>query len=117
MNEITWTILVIWVLCGGAHVINIGFCIKRWLPMKKGRTPQKSFIKKSNRMVLWIATIISYVAVVLFCIFYDVSIMEKAKLFAIIVMIFPVHPTAIMLIVLYCFLFNQNRKYSSRETE
>lgn len=67
MNEITAIFLVIWILCGGAHVINIGFCMKRWLPMKKGRAPQKPFVKKSNRMVLWIATIVSYVAIIRTC--------------------------------------------------
>ena len=116
MNEVTGIFLVIWLLSIGTHAINIVFCMKRWLPMKKGLVPQKPFIRKKNRKVLWVATIVSYVAVIFFCFFYDTSIMGKAKLFAIIVMIIPVQPVAILLIVEYCFLFGQNRKYSSRET-
>ena len=113
MNEITAVFLMVWIICLLAHVANIVSCMKRWLPMKKGKTPQAPFIKKRNKIILWSSTIISYIAIIFFCVFFDVSLMEKAKLFAIIVIIVPVQPVGILLIVEYCFLFNQNRKFSN----
>ena len=116
MNVITAVFLVIWLVCLLAHVINIGFCIKRWLPMRRGKSARIPFINNINRTVMWGSTIISYVAVLLFFFFFDASLIEKAKLFAIIILIVPVQPVGLLLICEYCFLFNQNRQFSSRNS-
>lgn len=112
MNEITAIFLFIWILCLLANAVNIIICVKRWLPMRKGRTPCKPFVYKNNRVILWVSVISSYIAIILFCLFFDVSVMEKAKLFAILVLLAPTQPVGLILIIEYCFLFSQNRKYS-----
>ena len=112
MNNATIIFLIICVI----SIITISFdgliLMCRWASIKKGKTAPKPFIEKGHRMALWSSLVIGYLAFISLCIFYDADFMMKAKIFAIIAILIPVHPLGIILIVEYCFLFHKNREYS-----
>lgn len=114
MNTITVLILVVFCIALITLTINSLVLTCRWASMKKGRKPKQAFIEKGHRIVLWASLTIAYLAMFLFCIFYDTDPVTKAKL-CVIILLIPLHPLALILIVDYCYLFRQNREYSNME--
>ena len=114
MNRLTVFFIIIW---GAAFVmlsINSLVLTCKWAPMKKGKVPKKSFIKKSHRIVLWISLIVAYLAMILFCFFLDSDRATKIRIFGIILLL-PLHPLVLFEIASYCFLFNRDREYRKLE--
>lgn len=116
MNKITSFFLLIAILCLLVHAINLIICLKRWLPMKKGKAEKRPFITKTNLIILWIAAIGFYVAVSFFCVFFSTDAMGKARLFGEILLLSPAHPVCLLIAGGYGYLFHYNRVFSQEET-
>lgn len=111
MNEITAFFLLIAILSLLVHATNIIICLKQWIPMKKGKAEKRPFITKTNWMILRGATIVLFVAVTLFCVFYNTDVMGKVKLFAIILLVILIQPCGLLAVMEYIYLFRENKAF------